>query len=173
MIVTAAPAGFATSPLPDPFAPFFHSELTVDGLHATIADDDGDHRIWLPNGHQSASTAFLIPRDQHFLWRIRNALRLHRRLDGEPSGPWPRGQRLSRFQLHRAALMLRAWDGVDSGASRRHVAAILLNPDVASLRAIDWKNAPERRRLARILKAARETIDGGYLRWLVPGIRDR
>lgn len=67
--------------------------------------------------------------------------------------------------------MLRAWDGVESGASRRHVASIILNKDVASLRALDWKNTPERRRLARILKAARETIEGGYLRWLVPRSR--
>lgn len=117
--------------------------------------------------------AFVIPRDQNFLWRIRNVMRLHRLLDGLPSGQWPRAQRLTRFQRHQASLMLRAWDGVESGASRRQVAAVLLNPDVASMRAIDWKNAPERRRLARILKAARETIDGGYLRWLAPRTRDR
>lgn len=145
--------------------------MTADGLHATVADDHGDHRVWFPDGHQPGSTAFLIPRDRHFLWRIRNALRLHRRFAGELSGPWPQAQRLSRFQLHRVALMLRAWDGMESGATRRHVASILLNPDVATMRAIDWKNAPERRRLARILKAARETIEGGYLRWLAPRSR--
>ncbi|MDI6025946.1 DUF2285 domain-containing protein [Corticibacterium sp. UT-5YL-CI-8] len=112
--------------------------------------------------------AFLIPRDRYFFWRIRNVLRLHRHLDGKPSGRWPRDQRLSQFQLHRAALMLRAWDGVESGASRRHVASILLNPDTGAMRALDWKNAPERRRLARILSAARVTIEGGYLHWLSP-----
>lgn len=32
---------------------------------------------------------------------------------------------------------------------------------IAFMRALDWKNASERRRLARILKAARETIEGG------------
>jgi hypothetical protein len=57
------------------------------------------------------------------------------------------------FQLHRAALMLRAWDGVNP-ARRRIVAGILLNRNVEALRAIDWKNAPERRQLARILKPA-------------------
>lgn len=84
------------------------------------------------------------------------------------SGHWPRAQRLSAFQIHRASLMLRAWDGVESGASRRIVAGILLNKNVEALRAIDWKNAPERRRLARILKACRDMIEGGYLRWLAP-----
>jgi len=138
-----------------------------------MADDHGDHRIWFPHGEQPATTAFLIPRDRHFLWRIRSALRLHRLLDSQPSGPWPREQRLTRFQFHRASLMLRAWDGIESGASRRHIASIILNPDVASMRALDWKNTPERRRLARILKAARETIEGGYLRWLVPRSRHR
>ncbi|MFH1795563.1 MAG: DUF2285 domain-containing protein [Pseudomonadota bacterium] len=136
-----------------------------------MADDHGDHRIWFPHGEQPASAAFLIPYDVHFLWRIRSVLRLHRLLGGQPSGAWPREQRLTRFQVHRASLMLRAWDGVESGATRRHVASIILNPDVAFMRALDWKNASERRRLARILKAARETIDGGYLHWLVPRSR--
>lgn len=64
--------------------------------------------------------------------------------------------------------MLRAWDGVQSGASRRIVAGTLLNRNVEALRAIDWKNAPERRQLARILKGCRDMIEGGYLRWLAP-----
>ncbi len=161
-VVTAAPKGFGAPPLPDPLAPSF-SVSAADGLHAIMTDDHGDHRIWFPDGEQPASIAFFIPRDAHFLWRIRNALRLHRLLGSQPSGQWPLERRLARFQLHRASLMLRAWDGVDSGASRRHVASVILNPDVAALRALDWKNASERRRLARILKAARETIDGRYL----------
>ncbi len=137
------------------------SGSAADGLHAIMADDHGDHRVWSPHGEQSASTAFLIPRDGHFLWRIRSALGLHRLLGSQSSGQWPREQRLTRFQFHQASLMLRAWDGVQSGATRRHVASVILNPDVATLRALDRKNAPVRRRLARILKAARETIDGG------------
>ncbi|WP_460897446.1 DUF2285 domain-containing protein [Phyllobacterium sp. K27] len=168
VIVREAPNGFAASSLSDPLARPSIEELTADGLHAVAADDAGDHRIWFPEGDRPVNEAFVIPRDEHFFWRIRNVIRLHRHLDGKPSGRWPRDQRLSRFQLHRATLMLRAWDGVESGASRRHVASILLNPDVTSMRALDWKNAPERRRLARILKVARETIEGGYLRWLSP-----
>ena len=64
--------------------------------------------------------------------------------------------------------MLRASDGVESGASRRIVAAVLLNRTVETMRAVDWQNAPERRRLARILAAARQQIESGYLDWLVP-----
>ena len=43
--------------------------------------------------------------------------------------------------------------------------------NIVKVRALDWKNAPERRRLARILAAARERIEGGYLRWLAPRAR--
>lgn len=64
--------------------------------------------------------------------------------------------------------MLRTWDGVESGASRRGIAAVLLNRHIEALRAVDWQNAPERRRLARILAAARRQIENNYLGWLTP-----
>lgn len=166
LIVTAAPDGFAASSLPDPRALPVLGELTGDGLHAIAADGEGDHQLWFDKGAGPVQAAIVLPVDQHFWWRHRNAGRLVRRLEGKRAGRWPREQRLSPFQLHRAALMLRAWDGVESGASRRIVAGLLLNRNVEVLRAIDWKNAPERRRLARILKACRDMIEGGYLRWL-------
>ncbi|WP_234053407.1 MULTISPECIES: DUF2285 domain-containing protein [unclassified Xanthobacter] len=144
-----------------------------DGLYAVVEDDEGAHQVWLPDGDAPTTMAALIPFDAHFLWRVRSATRFKRRMDGKLAGPWPREQRLSPLQLRQAALMLRAWDGTASGASRREVASLLLNRDVESLRALDWKNAPERRRLARLLKVARETIDGGYLGWLTPRSRRR
>lgn len=171
VIVTIAPEGFAADALPDPEKLAAVASRTEDGLHALVAADDGEHRLWIPHDGFLFSTAIVIPRDRYFLWRVRNAVRLHLKLEGKPSRGWPREQRLTRFQLHRAALMLRAWDGVESGASRRHVAGIILNDDVGALRAIDWHNAPERRRLSRLLKAARQTIEGGYLRWLAPQTR--
>lgn len=142
-----------------------------DGLHALIADDGGDHRLWIPDGSARADSAIVIPRDRYFLWRVRSAVRLHLKLEGKPSRGWPREQCLTPFQLHRAALMLRAWDGVEAGVSRRHVASVILDENAGMLRAIEWHNAPERRRLSRLLKAARETIAGGYLHWLAPRLR--
>lgn len=136
-------------------------------------DGDGDHQLWFPEGGSAIGMAALIPFDSHFLWRVRSAARLKRRLGGEPAGPWPREQRLTAFQLRHAALMLRAWDGVASGSSRRQVASLLLNPDVERLRAVDWKTAPERRRLGRLLNSAQATVHGGYLRWLAPHRRGR
>lgn len=168
LIVTAAPDGFAATSLPDPSALPIFGELTADGFYVIAADDEGDHQLWFNIGTEPVHAAIVLPIDPHFWWRHRNAGRLVRRLEGRHAGRWPHEQRLSRFQLHRAALMLRAWDGVESGASRRIVAGTLLNRNVEALRAIDWKNAPERRQLARILKACRDTIDGGYLRWLAP-----
>ncbi|WP_368904746.1 DUF2285 domain-containing protein [Taklimakanibacter lacteus] len=173
LIVTAAPAGFAASSLPDPRALPILGELTGDGLHVVAADSEGDHQLWFDTGAEPVHAAIVLPVDPHFWWRHRNAGRLVRRLEGKRAGRWPREQRLSQFQLHRAALMLRAWDGVESGASRRIVAGILLNRDVEALRAIDWKNAPERRQLARILNACRAMIGGGYLRWLAQHHADR
>jgi len=167
LIVTAAPDGFAATSLPDRRALPILGELTADGFHAIAADDEGDHQLWFNIGTEPVHAAIVLPIDPHFWWRHRNAGRLVRRLEGRHAGRWPQEQRLSRFQLHRAALMLRAWDGVESGASRRIVAGLLLNSNVETLRAIDWKNAPERRQLARILKASRDMIEGGYLRWLV------
>ncbi|MGC4025622.1 MAG: DUF2285 domain-containing protein [Mesorhizobium sp.] len=168
VIVTIPPEGFAAGPLIDPERLAVVAERTDDGLHALVADDGGEHSLWIPYRGLLLGTAILIPRDRYFLWRVRSAVRLHLKLDGKPSRGWPREQRLTPFQLHRASLMLRAWDGVESGAPRRHVAGVILNEDVEAMRAIDWHNAPERRRLSRLLKAARETIEGGYLRWLAP-----
>lgn len=169
----AAPEGFAASSLPDPATLPVLGELTGDGLHAIAEDEAGDHRLWMRNGDVPVRAGIFLPLDEHFWWRHRNAGRLKRRPDGRPAGHWPRQQRLSVFQIRRAALMLRAWDGVESGASRRVVAAVLINRTVETLRAVDWKNAPERRRLARILAAARRQIERDYLSWLTPdGSRD-
>ncbi|AZN70003.1 DUF2285 domain-containing protein [Georhizobium profundi] len=164
----AVPEGFAASSLPDPRALPLLGELAGDGLHAVAEDQAGDHRLWLQHGAEPANAGIFLPLDEHFWWRHRNAGRLKRRLDRKPAGPSPRQQRLSAFQIRRAALMLRAWDGVESGASRRVIAAVLINRTVETMRALDWQNAPERRRLARILAAARRQIESGYLRWLVP-----
>lgn len=170
VIVTNAPDGFEADALPDLERLDAAARRTDDGLHVLVPDDGGEHRFWIPHSGLLRSTAILIPRDKYFLWRVRSAMRLHLKLEGKPARGWPREQRLTPFQLRRAALMLRAWDGVESGASRRHVAGVILNDDVKALRAIDWQNAPERRRISRLLKAARQAIEGG-LRWLAPRTR--
>ncbi|WP_262983285.1 DUF2285 domain-containing protein [Paracoccus mutanolyticus] len=41
--------------------------------------------------------------------------------------------------------MLRAWDGAESGASRRDIAGVLFRTDFSGLSAAEWKSASERR----------------------------
>jgi hypothetical protein len=152
----------------DPLAPSIDWEIAEDGFHAIVRDDQGDHQIWLPQGTQAMNAAVVIPLDKHFSERVQSIQRFQRWLTGKPSGPLPHWQRFSRYQIYRFSLMLRAWDGMTGGASRQEIASILLNRDVKALRSIDWKNAPERRRLIRLLKTSRELIEGGYLRLLQP-----
>jgi hypothetical protein len=152
----------------DPLAPSIEGEVAEDGFHAIVRDDQGDHRLWLPQGTQTTNAAVVIPLDEHFSERVQSIQRFQRWLTGKPSGPLPRWQRFSRYQIYRFSSMLRAWDGMTGGASRQEIASILLNRDVKTLRSIDWKNAPERRRVIRLLKSSRELIEGGYLRLLQP-----
>lgn len=141
-------------------------EVVGGELHAILKEEAGNHRLWLRAGVGPFRAAIIIPLDEYVLLRVHSLLRLHRRLTGRAAGPLPRWQRVSAYELYRMALMLRAWDGVAAGASRREIASVLFDRNLTTLRAIDWQNAPERRRLARILKAARQRIDGGYLRLL-------
>lgn len=108
------------------------------------------------------------PSDRHYCEREQCVQRIRRWLAGKPSGPLPYWQRFSRYQIHRLSLMLRAWDGVQAGATRQEIASVLLNPQIGELRSIDWKNTPERRRIGRLLAIAQELIDGDYLRLLCP-----
>ncbi|KAB2707263.1 DUF2285 domain-containing protein [Brucella intermedia] len=106
--------------------------------------------------------------DQYYHEREQCVRRFCRWMAGCPSGPLPCWLRFSRYQIHRLSLMLRVWDGVQAGASRQEIASILFNAELGKLRSIDWKNTPERRRIARLFGAAEELIDGGYPRLLCP-----
>lgn len=141
-------------------------ERVNGALHGVGADADGDHPFWLQQGAKTLPAAFVVPIDDHFALRVQTMQRFHRWMNRRPTGALPRQLRLSAYQRHRLTLMLRAWDGTETGASRRKVAGVLLNKDVLTMRAIDWKNAPERRRLNRLLSSTRELINGGYLRLL-------
>nr|WP_309486647.1 DUF2285 domain-containing protein [Sinorhizobium sp. 8-89] len=139
-----------------------------NGFHVHIRDADDLHRLWFPGGTAPLKAAVLIPLDAHLPERLQSLQRWHRWLSSQASGPPPRWQRFSPYRIHRFSLMLRAWDGVTEGASRQQVASVLLNPRLKTMRSIDWKNTPERRRLHRLLKAARDLIKGGYRRLLRP-----
>ncbi|MBN9054212.1 MAG: DUF2285 domain-containing protein, partial [Rhizobiales bacterium] len=89
-----------------------------DGFHIVADPARGRHGVWFPHGDQPIAAAVLIPLDKHFSERMDSIRRFHRWLTGALSGPRPRWQRFSRYQIHRFSLMLRAWDGVAAGAPR-------------------------------------------------------
>ncbi|MDK1492894.1 DUF2285 domain-containing protein [Sinorhizobium sp. 7-81] len=169
LIVAPAPPGFEDCLSLDPGALPIANAVLRDGFHVCIPDADGLHRLWFPNGDAPLKAAVVIPLDAHLSERLLSLQRWHRWLSRNASRPWPRWQRFSPYRVHRFSLMLRAWDGVSKGAARQEVASVLLNPDLKTLRSIDWKNTPERRRVHRLLKAARALIEGGYSRLLKPG----
>lgn len=168
VIIAAAPDGFAGTVKLDPseLSPVLTSALVADGLHAIIGDADGDHRLWFLPGTEPVGAAVLLPVDGNFVLQLHSLQRLHRWLIGQRSGPLSRAQQLSAFQRYRLVLMLRALDGLGSGASRREVASVLFSRNVRTLPAVEWRNTSERRHLARVVSTAREFVNGGYLRLL-------
>ncbi|WP_442909759.1 DUF2285 domain-containing protein [Hyphomicrobium sp.] len=165
-MVGPAPPGFDGGLALDPGALRGAGEVVNGGLHAVVTDAVGDHRIWLQQRDGSFTAAFYVPIDEHFPQRVQSMQRFYRWLHGKATGPPPRYQQLSAYQRHRCVLMLRAWDATEAGASRRQLASVLLNNSVLTMRAIDWKNAAERRRVNRLLAAARAMVNGDYLRLL-------
>ncbi|WP_240540258.1 DUF2285 domain-containing protein [Paracoccus sp. pheM1] len=134
-----------------------------DGLHGIVDDAGGDHRLWFPQGVARIRLAVLVPLDEDLMIRLNSIRRFHRLLTGRPVRPIPSLLALSASERYRATLMLRAWDGAESGASRRDIAGVLFRTDFSGLSAAEWKSASERRQLARILAEARAMVGGEYL----------
>ena len=144
-----------------------------DGMHGIIPDVQGDHRLWFPQGAARIRLAVLVPLDEDLMLRLNGIRRFHRLLTGRPVRPIPSLQALSASERQRAVLMLRAWDGAASGASRRDIAGVLVRSDFSGLSAAEWKSASERRQLARILAEARAMVGGEYLTLLRGDTRRR
>lgn len=168
-MIASAPDGCGKNAAFNPSALHPDGKWVRGALYAVVPDEAGNHHLFLPQGQETARPAFIIPFDEHFVLRMQSLQRFYRRLTSNASGPLPRPLRLTSYQIHRCALMLRAWDGTRAGASHRDIAGTLFHRDVLTLRAVDWKNAPERRRIHRLLKAARAMVEGGYRRLLRGG----
>lgn len=144
---------------------------TNDGHHVLLGDPDGYHQLWFIGGVTGGSS-FVIPRDDDATARKHAIKRLERRLAGQRAGPLMRSLQLTHRQRIQMTLQLRALDGVADGASRREIAAVLLDPEARDLSAIEWKSTALRKRINRIITSARIMMAGGYLA-LLRGDADR
>lgn len=143
-------------------SPILASVTTNDGRHVLLADAEGYHQVWFVGGRHPRGSSFVIPRDDDRAARMHAVQRLERRLAGERSGPLMRSLQLSLHQRIRFTLQLRALDGVEDGASRREIAAVLLDPHARDIPAIEWTNAALRKRINRIIARATLMMMGGY-----------
>lgn len=143
--------------------PILANVTTSDGRHVLLADADGYHQVCFVGGRHPRGSSFVIPRDGDRAVRMHAVQRLERRLAGERSGPLLRSLQLSPHQRSQFTLQLRALDGVEDGASRREIAAVLLNPQARDIPAIEWTNAALRKRINRIIARATFMMKGGYL----------
>lgn len=165
MIVAPAPEPFTDAqPVQiDGSLPIVASVTNQDGYHVLLDDADGQHQLWFVGDENPRRASFMLPRDGDFATRLHGLQRLHRRLSGRRAGPLLQSLQLSLLQRTRLALQLRALDADMEGTPRREIAAILLDDKARDIPAIEWKNDALRKRINRILAAAKELMHGGYL----------
>jgi hypothetical protein len=165
VIIGPAPDGFSGAKSLDveDLSGIVRRTIAQDGKHVLLDDPQGRHRIWFAEETPASRHAFIIPIDDDFAARLEGVRRLHRRLTARPTGPPLRSLRLSTEQRGRLTLLVRALDGQQSGATRREIATVLLDGEARDIPAIEWKSAPLRKRINRIVSRARSLMNGGYL----------
>ncbi|OJY63131.1 MAG: hypothetical protein BGP16_04675 [Sphingobium sp. 66-54] len=135
-------------------------------LHLILADNSGDDYLWIW-GSPDQPMAMMLPIGSDPFARLVSAERLCRRLNGMASGP--PALRPPPFRRERLLTLLQVLDGHHAGASRREMAATLIDDDVRDFNAADWVESRERKRISRWIKEAVELRDGGYIRLLRGG----
>ena len=134
-----------------------------DFRHYILADQAGDEHLWV-SGSFGRPLAMMMPFGTDPLVRLASAERFCRRLLGMAAGP-PR-LRPTHFRRHHLLTLLQVLDGRSAGATRRELAAALIDRDVRDYSAADWNDSRERKRISRWIKEAIELRDGGYIRLL-------
>ena len=141
--------------------------MKIDGfLHLILADSGGDEYLWIW-GSPDQPLAMMLPVGSDSFARLAAAARLCRRLNGVATGP-PE-MRPSPFRRKHLLTLLQVLDGHHAGASRRELAATLIDGEVRDFNAAEWVESRERKRLSRWVKEAVELRDGGYIRLLRGG----
>lgn len=137
-----------------------------DRLHIILADGDGDTHLWVL-ASPAQPLAVILPLGTDFAVRMAAAERLRRRLRGLATGMPPLRPPPSR-RKHLLTL-LQVLDGRVAGASRKEIAASLIDPAVRRFSAAEWADCRERKRIGRWLAEAVALRDGGYIRLLRGG----
>ncbi len=135
-------------------------------LHIILADADGDVPLWLLD-KPDCPLAMILPLGADLAVSMAAAERMRRRLKGLRAGPLALRPPPSCCRHHR--MLLRTLDGRAAGASRRELAAILIDVAVRGFNAAEWVECRERKRIGRWLAEATELRDGGYIRLLRGG----
>lgn len=164
VIVVSPPDAFAaarTVHVDD--VPTLASVIAADGRHVLLGDPDGPHQLWLVDNSFVQGAGFVIPFDDDFPARLHGVQRLHRLLTGRRAGPLLCSLQLTQRQRMRLTLQVRALDGLADGASRREIAAVLLDAQARDIPAIEWTNTALRKRINRIIIRAKAMMNGGYL----------
>lgn len=134
-----------------------------DFLYIILADKEGDEHLWIA-GSPDRPLAMMLPIGADPLSRLAAAERLCRRLLGMAAGPPV--LRPPPFRRRHLITLLRVLDGQRAGATRRELAAVLIDDDVRDYSAAEWADSRERKRINRWIAEAVELRDGGYIRLL-------
>lgn len=134
-----------------------------DGIHLLLEPGAG-HRLQLlrtvPDG---VADAAIIPLDADGLARLEAVYRLLARMNGRKIPP---DKRLTHQRLRRAQLMLRAYDGRETGATHREIARVLYS--LPPMKRDEWQSASQRYAVMSLLRDAQKMVDGGYRALLRP-----
>lgn len=149
----------------DPAPVFADPDTRLDRAGDALILDRGGarHRLWF-DGPEAGALAVVLPLDRTFEHRLAAALRFWRALRRLPPGAEP--MPLSRFARDRLILVLRLIDAQHSDATEQEMARVLPNASSKTSRA--WRDGGNRSQLRRILRRARDLLEGGYLRLLNP-----
>lgn len=134
--------------------------------HLVMTGVDGRHRLLVRGaGPDDELACTLIPDDAIDL-RAAAAMRLAglRRTESTTIGRV--GDHPSRFQAHRLTLLVRVADHLTAAKagsmSTRDIAIKTAYSWLVAGRSIEWKSSPERRQTQRLMREARDLVEGGY-----------
>lgn len=132
------------------------------GAFILLREGPVQHRLWLPGPPQpGALLAAVTPLDASASSRSQAALRFRRHLTGRrAAGP----SAFPKQRLRRLALMLRALDGRNGGASYRAIAESLHGPRRVAAEA--WKTASIRDTTIRLVRSGIAMMKDGYRKLL-------